>query len=67
MALLPAGMVKTMNIEHPTGAFLVRLELSGSEDAPSVERGGLIRTARALFDGTVFPKSKMLKGQGAGS
>jgi 4-oxalomesaconate tautomerase len=57
MAVVPAGMVKAMNIEHPTGKFPVRLELSGTEDAPSVDRGGLVRTARALFDGTVFPRS----------
>jgi len=56
MASPPAGMVKAMNIEHPTGTLLVRLELGGTEDCPSVERGGLIRTARALFDGIVFPR-----------
>ena len=57
MAESPAGMVKIMNIEHPTGEFQVRLELSGPQDNPSVERGGVVRTARALFDGTVFPRS----------
>ena len=56
LASRPAGMVKMMNVEHPTGMFQVRLELSGTEESPSVDRGGLIRTARALFDGTVYPR-----------
>jgi 4-oxalomesaconate tautomerase len=61
LATLPPGMIKAMNIDHPTGTFRVLLELSGSEDAPTVERGGVIRTARPLFDGTVFPRPKTLK------
>jgi 4-oxalomesaconate tautomerase len=58
IALNPEGRVKMMNVEHPSGMFLVRLEAGGSEDAPLVERGGLIRTARALFDGIVFPRRR---------
>lgn len=57
LASAPTGMVKVMNIEHPTGSFAVRLELSGDPRDPRVERGGLIRTARALFDGLAFPRS----------
>lgn len=56
MASLPVGMIKTLEVEHPTGLFAVRLELSGSNDSLAVERGGLVRTARVLFDGTVFPR-----------
>ena len=52
------GNVKVMNLEHPTGEFLVRLEMAGDADDLRVERGGVIRTARAIFDGTVFAKSK---------
>jgi 4-oxalomesaconate tautomerase len=55
-----------MNVEHPTGKFVVRLELGGTEDEPRVERGGLIRTARALFDGTVFPRVKNATERAAG-
>jgi 4-oxalomesaconate tautomerase len=58
MAAVPDGMVKTLMIEHPTGEFPVRLELSGDEACPSVERGGLVRTARALMDGIVYPREK---------
>jgi len=56
LAVLPAGPVKVMDVEHPTGMFRVRLEVGGSEDSPTVDRSGLIRTARALFDGVVFPR-----------
>lgn len=55
MAALPEGNVKRLRIEHPTGEFEVRLELCGDEANPVVERAGLVRTARALFDGVVFP------------
>ena len=58
MASLPEGIVLTLDIEHPTGVFPVRLELGGTADSPTVERGGLVRTARALFDGVVFPRGK---------
>jgi 4-oxalomesaconate tautomerase len=58
IAKRPDGRIKVMNVEHPTGKFLVRLELGGTEDEPTVERGGLIRTARALFDGTVFARPR---------
>lgn len=61
MACLPEGMVKALDIEHPTGSFSVRLELGGTADSPTVERGGLVRTARALFDGVVFPRAKRLR------
>lgn len=56
VAKIPPGSVKIMDIEHPTGAFQVRLEVGGNADHPVVERGGLIRTARALFDGIVFAR-----------
>lgn len=58
LAVVPAGPVKVMDVEHPSGLFLVRLEMGGTPEAPTVERGGLIRTARALFDGVVFPRAR---------
>lgn len=54
VAKVPAGRVKTLSVEHPTGEFTVRLEVGGMPDKPVVERAGLLRTARALFDGRVF-------------
>lgn len=56
IARRPDGRIKIMNLEHPTGTFQVRLEMGGSDEEPTVERGGLIRTARALLDGRVFPR-----------
>ena len=58
LSVLPAGKAKVLDVEHPTGKFRVRLEVGGTEDAPTVDRSGLIRTARALFDGVVYPRAK---------
>ena len=58
LAVNPEGPVKIMVVEHPTGTFDVRLEVSGTDEAQIVERGGVVRTARALFDGVVYPRSK---------
>ena len=55
LAVLPSGNVKRMDIEHPEGIFTVRLEMGGTEDHPVVARAGIVRTARAIFDGFVFP------------
>jgi 4-oxalomesaconate tautomerase len=53
-AQVQEGPVKRMGIEHPGGVFDIRLEVDGVADAPHVRRAGLVRTARALFDGVVF-------------
>jgi 4-oxalomesaconate tautomerase len=42
-----------MSIEHPTGRLDVVVELDGA----AVRRSSIVRTARKLFDGTVFPRS----------
>lgn len=55
VAKVPAGPVKVMSVEHPTGEFTVRLEVDeAGVSQPLVRRAGLLRTARALFDGRVF-------------
>ena len=56
IARLPEGNIKRLKIEHPSGEFEVRLEVGGDAEHPTVERAGLVRTARALFDGVVFPR-----------
>jgi 4-oxalomesaconate tautomerase len=49
-------------LEHPTGVFecVVDLDRPGAGAqvgaAPTVRRAGVLRTARKLFDGTVFPR-----------
>jgi 4-oxalomesaconate tautomerase len=42
-----------VRLEHPTGTFDARVELDGRE----VVRAGIIRTARKLMDGFVYPRS----------
>ncbi len=54
VAQMPAGRFRTVKVEHPTGDFDVRLEVGGTDAAPKVERAGLLRTARALFDGFAY-------------
>jgi 4-oxalomesaconate tautomerase len=45
-----------LSIEHPGGALEVEVELDTSATPPAVRRSGVVRTARKLFDGTVFPR-----------
>ena len=51
VASLPDGMHKTLAVEHPNGATSCVLEL---DEAGNVARAGMLRTARKLFDGTIF-------------
>lgn len=45
-------------LEHPTGSFEAVIEVRHSGDQiPVIERAGIIRTARKLMDGMVFPRS----------
>lgn len=41
-----------VRLEHPAGTFEARIELEGRE----VRRAGIVRTARKLMDGTVYPR-----------
>lgn len=54
VARLPSGREKKLSVEHPTGEFSVMIEVGGTEERPAVERAGLIRTARLLFEGYAF-------------
>jgi 4-oxalomesaconate tautomerase len=45
-----------LSIEHPSGALQVEVELDTTTTPPTVKRSGVVRTARKLFDGTVFPR-----------
>lgn len=55
--LRPGDDSDLVEIEHPTGTFLARVELADGPTGPVVGRSGIVRTARKLFDGIVFPKS----------
>ena len=55
LATFPAkGQV--VDVEHPTGHLAVEVELDTAAKPPRVLSAGVIRTARKLFDGTVFPR-----------
>ena len=55
LAVAPAGV--RYDVEHPTGHLEVEAEIDTSGEIPRVRRSGVVRTARKLFDGTVFPRS----------
>jgi 4-oxalomesaconate tautomerase len=45
------------SLEHPTGTFDAVVHLDFDGGLPVVRRAGIIRTARKLMDGEVFPRS----------
>jgi 4-oxalomesaconate tautomerase len=47
-----------IRIEHPTGTFDVAVALSGDGAASRVSSSAVVRTARKLFDGLVWPRSR---------
>jgi len=51
-ATIPPGRRKTLSIEHPTGEMSCLLE---TDEAGEVVSAALLRTARKLMDGVVFP------------
>jgi 4-oxalomesaconate tautomerase len=54
LAALDGG--SRLSVEHPGGALQVEIELDSAASPPRVIRSGVVRTARKLFDGTVFPR-----------
>jgi len=54
LAAAPEG--SRLSVEHPSGALQVEVELDTTVTPPAVLRSGVVRTARKLFDGTVFPR-----------
>jgi 4-oxalomesaconate tautomerase len=53
LAALKPGQTR-FGIEHPTGHLEVEVEVD--QDTLAVRRSGVVRTARKLFDGIVFPR-----------
>lgn len=54
IAKLPAGAVKLLSVEHPTGEFTVELETDAASNHQTVKRSALLRTARRLMDGYAY-------------
>lgn len=47
-----------VRIEHPTGFLDIESSLTaGPGGPPSARRTAVVRTARKIFDGTVFPRA----------
>jgi 4-oxalomesaconate tautomerase len=56
---------RPMSVEHPTGSLEVDVDLDTGCLPPRVLRSSIVRTARKLFDGIVFPRSRLEAGHGA--
>lgn len=55
--LAVAGEGDTIRLEHPTGFFDAVVSVSeNGAGTPRVDRAGIVRTARMLMDGTVYPR-----------
>lgn len=54
LARVPDGDQKTLAVEHPTGEMTVVAYMDGDE----LRSAALLRTARKLFEGTVYPLEK---------
>jgi 4-oxalomesaconate tautomerase len=67
IARINPGDTQSLSVEHPTGEFTVDLELDRTGNLPIVKRAGLLRTARLLFDGYVFPHPEYFKPRTRGS
>jgi 4-oxalomesaconate tautomerase len=66
IAAVPAGDVKKISVEHPTGEFSVELELD-PKNPQNVIRAALLRTARLLMRGEVMVPSRVWNGRKAAS
>lgn len=61
LASVPAGAVKTVSVEHPTGEFSVELEVDPA-NPQSVVRAALLRTARLIMRGEVLVPAAIWRG-----
>jgi 4-oxalomesaconate tautomerase len=59
---LPQNGSKRLSVEHPTGEFSVELDVTFDNGVPNVKRAALLRTARKLFDGSVYIPSSVWAG-----
>ena len=57
LAVIPGGEKKICSIEHPSGQMQVSVELRNKK----IKSTAILRTARKLFDGVVFPHEKSEK------
>jgi 4-oxalomesaconate tautomerase len=62
IAQVPAGLSKTVSVEHPTGEFSVELELD-ADNPQKVTRAALLRTARPIMRGEVYIPEDIWSGE----
>ena len=53
----PAGAEKPVSVDHPAGKTTVVMSVAMESGALEVTRAAVLRTARKLFEGRVFPRS----------
>ena len=63
LAAVQPGQTR-FDIEHPTGHLQVEAEVDHAGQPPRVLRSGVVRTARKLFDGVVYPRAARTGAQG---
>jgi 4-oxalomesaconate tautomerase len=56
--LLAKGTPGAARIEHPTGFFDLEITISQNASGYFLERSAVLRTARKLFDGLVWPRAQ---------
>lgn len=62
IASVPAGVEKTMDVEHPAGSFRVQLVIDSAAPLESrVKSAGVIRTARTIMHGEVFVPREIME------
>jgi 4-oxalomesaconate tautomerase len=62
-AVIPVGSEKSVAVEHPAGALVLRIVVDDSASASNViERAGVIRTARLIMTGNVMVPSSLWRG-----
>ena len=57
LALVPDGDEKLVSVEHPSGEASVMMKVAIENGALEVSRAAILRTARKLFEGRVFPRT----------
>ena len=57
LAQAPDGGEKLVSVEHPSGETSVMMDVGMEDGAIKVTRAAVLRTARKLFEGRVFPRS----------
>ena len=57
LAQVPDGDEKLVSVEHPSGETSVMINVAMEDGVLEVSRAAVLRTARKLFEGRVFPRT----------